>query len=252
MAFHYFLCRFNEFWDEERRGTPGHPPDEHDGMGFNIFTNPLEMHRYFEQQMNEFLKQFQMEDHGPFSGIFGGVPEFPMIEDRGQEPSGNLREQFIKPGYEKSKESGNSSRKMDTDVDEKFQMGDLDTILKKPERPVIPFEQKPQTEMRVFGQSVQYKTVRNSDGSVEIQKIVKDNSGNEERTITRKFGDKEHTITIKRDREGREERTENLINMNDNDSSQLWGNRSIQEKQNSSQPEKKQGGILSSLFSRFF
>lgn len=204
--------------------------------------------------MNEFLKQFQMEDH---RGAFGGVPEYPMIGEKGEEPPGSLRDQYIKPGYGKAKGDGNSGR-VDTDLDGKFQMGDLDRILKKEVVPfqqkpkeVVPFQQKPQTEMRVYGQSVQYKTVRNPDGSVEIQKIVRDNSGNEERTITRKFGDKEHTITIKRDREGREERTENLVNMNENDASQLFPNQPVQEQRNLPQHEGALSGILSNLFSRF-
>lgn len=219
-------------------------------MGFNIFTNPLEMHRYFEQQMNEFLKQFQMEDHGNF---FGATPEFPMIEElpQGNEHnSGSLRDQYIKPGFEKSKERGNGSR-VDTDLDEKFKIADLDKIMKKPENSVVPFQRK-QPETRFFGQSVQYKSITNPDGSVEIQKIVRDNRGNEERTITRKIGDKEHTITIKKDKEGREERTEDLINMNMDspEVGQLWGNRRIQE--NLQLPETNNRGILSSFLDKFF
>lgn len=83
---------------------------------------------------------------------------------------------------------------------------------------------------------------------------MRDNSGNEERTVTRKFGDKEHTITIKRDREGREERTENLINMDNNEASQIWGNQQGRERQNLPRLEDGSGqdGILSSLFSKFF
>lgn len=27
-------------------------------MGFNVFTNPVEMHRYFEAQLNSMLKSF--------------------------------------------------------------------------------------------------------------------------------------------------------------------------------------------------
>lgn len=163
--------------------------------------------------------------------------------------SGSLRDQYIKPGYEKSGENKNESRK-DTDLDEKFKIGDLDTILKKPEWSIMPSQRQPQ--MRVFGQTVQYKTVKNPDGSVEIQKVVRDNSGNEERTITRKFGDKEHTVIIKRDSEGREERTENLINMDSNDENQLWQKRGIQENQNIPFTDSGQDGILSSLFGKFF
>lgn len=198
--------------------------------------------------MNEFLKQFQMEDHGSFGGFFSGVPDLPAIGDNAQEPSGSLRDQYIKPGYEKSK--GGGSNRIDTDLDEKFNIGELDSILRKQEGAVVPF-QKPQSETRFFGQSVQYKTVRNSDGSVEIQKIVRDNSGNEERTITRKFGDKEHTVIIKKDKDGREERTENFINMDSNDGSQMWNSLLPQEK-HVSPSDNPQGGILSDWFSKWF
>lgn len=172
------------------------------------------------------------------------IEELPQGDRQG---SSNLREQYIKPGYDKSKEGQNGHR-MDTDLDERFNIGDLDSILKKPERSITPFQRKP--EMRIFGQSVQYKTVRNPDGSVEVQKIVRDNIGNEERTITKKIGDKEHTITIKRDKDGREERTENFVNMDDN--VQLWRNQSRQENQNIPQTDSEKGGILSNLFNRFF
>lgn len=219
-------------------------------MGFNIFTNPLEMHRYFEQQMNEFLKQFQIEDHSSF---FGAAPEFPMLEEAPQgdgQNSRNLRDQYIKPGYEKSTESANRSR-IDTDLDEKFNIGDLDRVLKKPERDaIVPFQQKP--DMRIFGQSVQHKTVRNPDGSVEIHRIVRDSSGNQETTITKKFGDKEHTVIIKKDREGRQERIENFINMDSNDAGQFWGNQRVEERQNIPEIYGPQDGILSKILSGFF
>lgn len=182
-----------------------------------------------------------------------GVPEFPMLEEAPQgdgQNSGSLRDQYIKPGYEKSREGGSKSR-MDTDVDEKFNIGDLDTVLKQPERSAVaPFQQKP--EMRFFGQKVQFKSVKNRDGSTEMQKIVTDSSGNEETTITRKFGDMEHTIIIKRDKEGREERTENLVNIDGNNAGQFWGNHRIEEKPNIPETDGMQGGILSNLFRSFF
>lgn len=56
----------------------------------------------------------------------------------------------------------------------------------------------------------------------EITKIVKDNQGNEEKTVTYKFGDKEHTVVTRRDKDGKEEITENLVNMDSNDLNKLW------------------------------
>lgn len=84
-------------------------------MGFNVFTNPLEMHRYFEQQMNEFFKQFQFEsamDFGNF-GLPASPQEVPAIEGGNPGSSGSLRDQFLKSGFE------NRSSRVDTDVDKK-------------------------------------------------------------------------------------------------------------------------------------
>lgn len=57
------------FWEEERReGFQRPPSDDQDAMGFNVFTNPMEMQRYFQQQINELINQLQMEDHSFFGG----------------------------------------------------------------------------------------------------------------------------------------------------------------------------------------
>lgn len=78
---------------------------------------------------------------------------------------------------------------------------------------------------------------------METEKIVTDSKGNEERTITRKFRDKEHTIVVKKDSEGREETTENIVNMDSNDPTQVWKNFDM--------GSEKHGG-LSDWFSKFF
>lgn len=41
--------------------------------------------------------------------------------------------------------------------------------------------------------------------------------------------DKEHTVTIKRSKDGKEERIENLVNMDQNDLDRLWKNNSLPE-----------------------
>lgn len=51
---------------------------------------------------------------------------------------------------------------MDTDLDEKFQMGDLDGVLRKKPDSVLPFQDRP--AMHFSGQSVRYRSVRNPDG----------------------------------------------------------------------------------------
>lgn len=75
------------------------------------------MHRYFEQQMNEFFKQFQFEsamDFGNFS-FSEDLQNVPAIEDGNPGPSRSLRDQFLKSGFENRKDNS----KVDTDVDKK-------------------------------------------------------------------------------------------------------------------------------------
>lgn len=52
---------------------------------------------------------------------------------------------------------------------------------------------------------------------METHRTVRDNEGNEETTITRKIGDKEHTVTKRRDKNGKEEIIENLVNLDEKD-----------------------------------
>lgn len=50
---------------------------------------------------------------------------------------------------------------------------------------------------------------------METQRTVRDHEGNEETTITRKQGDKEYSIVKKRDKDGKEETIENLVNLDE-------------------------------------
>jgi len=202
--------------------------DEYERFGFNIFSSPLEMHRYFEHQMNEVMKSFGMfhgdesflgksgETFGKFEEpMFGDYSfnydssHFPKIEDfQGSDgsQSGSLRDQYLKPGYEEAKP--NEPNKGDADLDGRFDMGDLDIVLKgKASRP----------HTFSFGQSMTTKTIRNADGSVETHRTLTDQHGNQQVTITHSRGDQKYTRTIKTDKNGHQEVTENLVNIDEND-----------------------------------
>ena len=49
---------------------------------FPVFTNPLDMERFFSQQMDELVKSF-----GTFGSFFHGFPEFPPTQYPGQLPN---------------------------------------------------------------------------------------------------------------------------------------------------------------------
>jgi len=66
-----------------------------------------------------------------------------------------------------------------------------------------------------IGRSVRKEIIRRSDGSVEKKQVIKDNAGNEETVISREMGDKTYVVTIRKDKNGIETRSENLINMDE-------------------------------------
>lgn len=57
--------------------------------------------------------------------------------------------------------------------------------------------------------------IRQSDGTVERTEIIRDNQGNEEKKVSRQLGDKTHIVVIKKDKDGIETKTEDIINMDE-------------------------------------
>lgn len=202
--------------------------DDYERFGFNIFSNPVEMHQYFERQMNDIMKSFGMfSGDGPFSGntdddhFFDGVKDpffnnpfsfgssqFPNEKElQHDEPrEGNLRDRFLKHGFQAPR--NHPRDKADSDLDKEFKTDDLDKML-VPKTPTVP------QRNFFFGRSMTSKTIRNSDGSYETHKTVSDQDGNQEVTITRKQGDKEYTIITKSDKNGVAEVTENFVNLDE-------------------------------------
>lgn len=195
---------------------------------FNVFTDPLEMHRYFEHQMDEMLKSFGgFFGSDNFFGFNAQIPslappesQFPSVE---QPPENdNLRARLLKPGYENRDYS-----KRDQVIDDRvIHAGDLDELLKEKgptyrkgvdeDGVVSPYQRKPiLPQIRSFGQSMSSKTIRRPDGTTEIHKTVRDSSGNEETVVTRQMGDKQYTVTVRTDKEGRQETCEEFINMDE-------------------------------------
>ncbi|KAL1491132.1 hypothetical protein ABEB36_011774 [Hypothenemus hampei] len=191
-------------------------PHDNRNRNFQVFTDPLEMHRYFEQQMDDFFKSFGFPNFGNF---FPSL-EAPNIEehfyDEEKHVDTNSREYFLK-------NPSKDEDKIDRDLDGKLSITDIDKFFNnennKGQQNVMPkrdFSPGP-FQNRFFNQSVQVRTVRQPDGSVETHRTVRDSEGNEETTVTRKMGEKEYTIIKKRDKEGKEEIHENMINMTEQD-----------------------------------
>ncbi|KAJ9590573.1 hypothetical protein L9F63_016393 [Diploptera punctata] len=204
--------------EDSRTRSPNSP------YGFRVFSDPLEIHKFFEHQMEEFMRNFSMLD---IPGRFDDQMMPPMIEEAPQNKRESLRDQYLKPGFESAVPDWYKEKsRQDTDLDERVVRGELDKILGcKPSLesddsnsslvPAIP--KTPNMQIKVFGQSVTSKTIRKPDGSVEIHRTVIDNKGNEEKTVTRQRGDQSYTVTIRKDSSGTEECSENLHNLQEQD-----------------------------------
>jgi len=201
--------------------------DEH-GTHFNVFTDPLEMHRYFEQQMDNVFKSFGFPN---FKNIFPSL-EHPGVHDHlYDENNPNNRDYFLRKDYERRPhyESSITDKKVDKDLDGKLNITNLDTLFQQPDKKVEADSNENQSlniykstrpfQGSFFKQSVQVKTIRKPDGSVESSRKVTDSEGNEVTTTTRKLGDKEYTVTKRRDKQGKEEIQETMVNMAEEDKS---------------------------------
>lgn len=66
-----------------------------------------------------------------------------------------------------------------------------------------------------IGKSVRKEIIRRADGTIEKKQIIKDSEGNEETIVSREIGDKKYVITTKKDKDGVETKSEDLINMDE-------------------------------------
>ncbi|XP_029436019.1 HCLS1-associated protein X-1 isoform X2 [Rhinatrema bivittatum] len=108
---------------------------------------------------------------------------------------------FPNPGYKKTKQ--------DEDLDSQVSSQGLDDILKAEEpRP------------RSYFQSISVTKVIGADGCIEEHRTVQDSQGNKETTITRRNGT-QTLITSTKNQQGKEQPTENMMNMEDRNLTQF-------------------------------
>ncbi len=125
--------------DEEdpRRRSDG---DDAFGIHVDVFTNPLEMEKFFDRQLDQMLRGFGMIGPGFGFGGNGGVQQLPppppglYPEDRrDEEPPAGSREFMLKDGGgddSKKKLFGafSEERREDSDVDERVKSEGLDGL----------------------------------------------------------------------------------------------------------------------------
>jgi len=193
--------------DSDFRHVPSTP------FGFRIFSgDPIDMHRFFEQQFEDMLKSF-----GAFVGpsMFGsGLMDVPDMHEEPRmlpPPSGgnvHPQDRYLKPSFEKKFSTPN---RKDSDIDEQFKHGAIQEYLPQGRtyEPTIPAQS--------FSRSVISRTIRRPDGGIEHHKTMVGSNGEEITTITRKLGDQSHTLTTTKKPEGQVEKTEELVNLNEGD-----------------------------------
>ncbi|XP_015108968.1 HCLS1-associated protein X-1 [Diachasma alloeum] len=205
----------DEYGEDYR--NPGH---SRPAFHFEIFTNPFEMTRYFESQMDDMMKDFfsfgfSEDKQIPFEGFSQIMPP--------NHGKGDLREEVLKPGYAlPPPRHGVDSPKCDEDLDGKVDPKDFSRVwnngVTEPEEQLSTASTSLQPfKFRSFGQSIVSQTIRRPDGSIEEKRTTKDNEGNTETIIKHRMGDKTHTVVIKKDKNGVETQTENFENMDPNE-----------------------------------
>ncbi|KAJ8672669.1 hypothetical protein QAD02_003929 [Eretmocerus hayati] len=220
---------------------------------FRIFSNPFEITRFFESQMDEMLNNFlgsfdgfgnrfngngqvfipfgnddlgspltlpdnRAIEHGPRDEVLKPSHDFStqdftnnsLSPDRNS--SGNPCDHVLKPAYQMPDPH---RQKLDLDIDGKLKSEELAKIWEAPPSKTDRFT--PKFSFRSFGSSVSTQIVRRPDGSVEERRTMRDSDGNEEIRVTRQIGDKMHTIVTKRDKDGSEVKTEDIVNMDEKD-----------------------------------
>ncbi|XP_051901913.1 HCLS1-associated protein X-1 [Pristis pectinata] len=148
------------------------------------------------------LKQPDSEPPG-FSGEAGGEPrpgDRPTAPYRPPwNPSRNFEDLWdsLRKG---------EARKQDQDLDSKVTSEGLESALKPAE---------PQSKS--YFKSISISKIVRPDGTVEERRTERDGEGNEETKITRVQGEQSYTTVTRRDAQGREEQTEQVVGMDDRD-----------------------------------
>ena len=227
---------------DPRRGPPFHHESrEDDGFnfssrGFNVYTDPFEMNRFFDQQLDEMLKMFGHSfgfGPGRSSRGFGDNRMIPL-----EEPDNNDDQTY--PRDFMLKDDGQQSR-VDTEVDsDSVDMKELDRLMKYRDSPGLPHhhEQRPAnlwglfsppsfdrrelpsegpSNFYSFGSSMTQRSVTGPDGRLETTRTVRNSDGSEVVTVTKQMGDKSYEIVTNRNKDGSVSTEEKLVNIAENE-----------------------------------
>uniref|UniRef100_A0A069DS24 Uncharacterized protein n=1 Tax=Panstrongylus megistus TaxID=65343 RepID=A0A069DS24_9HEMI len=209
----------NPIWEEESDDDEDELDDEFSShyryapntpFGFRIFSGDvMDMHKYFEQQMDEMIKNFH-------SSLFGSdllqLPESSFGDPNNRSEKENIPNKYLKPWVEQSLPE--NDLKQDTDIDGSVTAGDLRKIFPNEEEENV--ASSAHVPSKVFGQSVITRIIRTADGRLEKEKRVHGSDGREEVSLVRQIGDQKYKVITKKDGQtGVTDTTEELINLDE-------------------------------------
>lgn len=246
--------------------------DRQNHFGFNIFSGDiLEMHRFFEQQFDEIVRNFQSnwnfpEIEGPknIPGIqephtFDDNPRSKFVKPEYLEPLPNPkphtdghidsspRHRFLRPAYVEPPLDPHA--KKDTDIDNKLdpsQVLDLFPDKNSGNKQIEPYSSRKQSH---FSSQVIKKRMLPNGGIEEERKRL--TNGTEEVCVSRQLGDMKHVTTTIKHPDGTTEKKEEFINFDEDklsDFNKAWG---ISTSQNFQKPNDTGEIIIPNKFSLF-
>jgi len=268
--------------DDEDEVTGGHHHhQEGSNEHFDVFTNPLDMERFFNHRMEEMMRGIFGGMLPP--GMFGGQLGPNLAPPPAEEESAGSRDFMLRDGYVK--------RKDEKWEDGEVSLGDLDKMeppsspshhpSRPPQQmPAVPFSglfsadpffngqapTSPEVHTFSFGQSSSTSFISRPDGSTEETRTTKDSQGNTKTTVKRCLGDKCQVFTTVKRSDGSEERQESSTNMDEaeaEDFGRRWSSRKQQQPPLGHHPQRPSSSSSprdemlksrndESLFNRFF
>ena len=180
--------------DENSQDLP-HPDQPNQRRNFGVFSSPLEMEGFFNQQLDEMLKQFGF---GPFGtpGFFGNVnpgqqqvPFAPPDDDEGS------REFVLKKEWDHNNDHRDKEIDLPTQEDWDRLYPGAQPKHRSPSRSQDPFS-------FFSGSSFSSSTVTKPDGSVEQRKTIRNSDGSETSIVSTKHGDECRTVTTTKNPDG--------------------------------------------------
>jgi len=197
--------------DDLRGGVEG---DDNNFFSFRVFTDPLEIHKFFEKEMEQMFKDF--------GGIGGIMEQKKYLEEdfptRFQELPNNPesdRDLMLKPESERVSPRVGENRFLmelkDEDLDnENITSDQLDKLMKSRSRREEHFTMAPREHQQDHGNpwhgmfsgspghhfsfSFSSKSIQKPDGSIQIEERTRNPDGTESVTIKRRKGNEETII----------------------------------------------------------